>query len=87
MEPVKELLREIIKLIVNPVIVLGFVVATIYFFYSIIKFIWGADGKDLETNKKCILYGILGLFFMFSVYGILRIVLATLGIPYPSFFP
>ncbi len=87
MEPVKELLSDIVRLIVNPIIVLGFVVATIYLFYGIVKLIWGADGNDLETNKKSVMYGIVGMFIMFSVYGILRIVLVTFNIPYPSFLP
>lgn len=83
---IKILLGKIVTLIVNPVIVLGFVVATIFLFYGIVQLIWGADGKDLEKNKSNVMYGVIGLFIMFSVYGILRIVLATFQIPCTFFF-
>ncbi len=77
----QELLRKIVELIVNPIILLGFVVATIFFFYAIIQLIAGSDGGDLEKKRKNVMYGIFGLFIMFSVYGILRLVLTTFNIP------
>lgn len=86
MNSVKNLLGEIAVLIINPVIILGFVVATIYLFYSIAILIFKADSGDLEQNKKSVLYGVIGLFVMFSVYGILRIVTETFGIPCKFFF-
>ncbi len=76
-----ELLGKILTLIVNPIVVLGFVVATIYFFYAIIQLIAGSDGGDLDKKRKSVIYGIIGLFIMFSVYGILRVVLTTFNIP------
>lgn len=86
MDSVKNLLGEIARLILNPLIVLGFVVATIYLFYGIAQLIFKADTGDLEKNKKNVMYGVIGLFVMFSVYGILRIVLATFNIPCELFF-
>jgi hypothetical protein len=78
---INALLGKIATLIINPLIILGFVVATIFLFYGIVQMIWGAaDGSDLEKNRKNVMYGVIGLFIMFSVYGILRIVLATFGI-------
>ena len=83
---VTDLLGQIAILILNPLIVLGFVVATIYLFYGIVQMIWGADGNDLDKKKTNVMYGVIGLFIMFSVYGILRIVLATFDIPCQLFF-
>ncbi|MEK7116867.1 MAG: hypothetical protein AAB837_01740 [Patescibacteria group bacterium] len=76
---VTDLLGKIANLILNPLIVLGFTVATIYLFYGIAEMIWKSDSKD-ATSKNNVKYGIIGLFIMFSVYGILRLVLATFGI-------
>jgi hypothetical protein len=60
---------------------LGFVIATVVMFYGIAKFIWSADSDaSREENKKSILYGVVGLFVMFSVYGIINFVLATFNI-------
>ncbi|PIR87579.1 MAG: hypothetical protein COU10_03915 [Candidatus Harrisonbacteria bacterium CG10_big_fil_rev_8_21_14_0_10_45_28] len=83
---ITDLLGQIAILILNPIIVLGFVVATVYLFYGIVQMIWGADGNDLDKKKTNVMYGVIGLFIMFSVYGILRIVLATFDIPCELFF-
>lgn len=80
------LLGKIATLILNPLIVLGFVVATVYLFYGIIQLIAGADGNDLEKKKNNVMYGVIGLFIMFSVYGILKLVLATFEITCSGFF-
>jgi len=78
---VTTLLGKIANLILNPLIILGFVVATIYLFYGIAEMIWKADSSsDLDKSRNNVKYGIIGLFIMFSVYGILRLVLATLHI-------
>jgi hypothetical protein len=84
---IQVLLGKIAVLLINPIIVLGFVVATVFLFYSIIQMIWGADGGDLDKKRSAVIWGVVGLFVMFSVYGILRIVTNTFGIPWPSFFP
>lgn len=87
METVTELLGKIVQFIVNPIIILGFVVATIVLFYGIIQMIWGADSSDLGKKRNNVIWGIVGLFIMFSVYGILRLVLNTFDIDWPGFFP
>lgn len=82
------LLGKISQYILNPIIVLGFVVATIVFFYGIVKFIANADSDaERETGKRSIVYGLVGLFIMLSVYGILHFVLNTFSIDYPSSLP
>jgi hypothetical protein len=78
---VTDVLRAVATLVINPLIVLGFVIATVYLFYAIVQLIWKADSGDLEKNKKDVMYAVIGLFIMFSVYGILAIVKATFKIP------
>jgi hypothetical protein len=78
---VTELLGKIATYIINPLIILGFTVATIFLFYGIAEMIWKSDSNELDKNRNNVKYGVIGLFIMFSVYGILRLVLATLGIP------
>ena len=81
MSPLKVLLGNIATLIINPVIILGFVVAMIVFFYGIVQFISHADeATKREEGKQSIIYGIIGLFVMFSVYGILNFTLDSFGI-------
>jgi hypothetical protein len=84
---VTDLLGKIATLILNPLIVLGFVIATIYLFYGIAEMIWKSDSSDLDKSRNNVKYGIIGLFVMFSVYGILRIIIATFHItPCELFF-
>jgi glucose uptake protein GlcU len=83
---ITDLLGKIATLILNPLIILGFTIATIFLFYGIAEMIWKADSNDLEKTRNNVKYGIVGLFIMFSVYGILRIVLATFKIPCELFF-
>lgn len=77
MDYVKILIGKIASLIINPLIILGFVIATIYLFYAIVQMIWGAGDKTLEEKKKTVMWGVVGMFIMFSVFGILRLVMAT----------
>jgi hypothetical protein len=82
---IKTLLGNIATLIINPLIILGFVIATIYFFYGIAELIWKADGKS-EDAKRNVMYGVIGLFVMFSVYGLINIALNTFGIDCSGIF-
>lgn len=84
---VTDLLGKIATYVLNPLIILGFVIATAFLFYGIAEMIWKADSSDLDKNRKNVMYGVVGLFIMFSVYGILRLTLDTFGISWPSFFP
>lgn len=86
MTVVTSLMRDIANLIINPLIILGFVIATIYLFYGIVQMIWGAEDGKWDEKKKNVMYGILGLFIMFSVYGILHLVMNTFGIQCRVFF-
>lgn len=75
------LIAKISKFILNPIITLGFVIATIVFFYGIVQFIWSAeDDAKRKQGKDAMVWGIIGLVVMFSVYGIIHFVLATFGL-------
>ena len=85
--PVTQFLFKINKFILNPVIVLGFVVASVILFYGIVQLIRSDSDDSREKSKDAVLYGVIGLFVMFSVYGIIGFVLKTFGLNYPSFLP
>jgi len=70
-------------LILNPIIMLLFGLAFIYFIYGIIKFLQSeADDKSASRAeaRSSILWGIVGMLIMFSVYGIIKFVMASFGI-------
>lgn len=82
---VERLFNNINSLIINPIITVLFAVALLIFFYGIVQFISSetSDSKRDEGKKK-IIYGLLGMFIMFSAYGIIRLILNTFGIPLPG---
>lgn len=82
---VLELLYRINEYILNPIILLLFAIAFLVFFFGIFQFI-NSETSDAgrETGKKRIFYGLLGMFIMFSAYGLINLVLGTFGIKAPA---
>ena len=78
-------INKFITAIVNPLIILMFALALVYFLYGVFLFVKNADAEgDRETGKTHILWGLVGLFVMVSVYGILKIVVGTVGATPPA---
>ena len=66
--------------ILNPIIALLFAVALVYFIYGVVQYIWNPDNEAMrEQGRRNMLWGIIGLTVMVSVFGILRFVISTLG--------
>ncbi len=70
------LLNNIADKIINPLIGLFITLAIMLFLYGVIEFIWGADNEDKRNQgKQHIVWGIVGLFIMVSVFGIMNIII------------
>ncbi len=67
--------------LINPLIALIFVAALLYFLWGLFMFIStaGEDTKRAE-GKQHMLWGIIGMVIMVSVFAILRIGLNTFGV-------
>lgn len=61
------------------VIPLIFALAFVFFLWGVLKFIGASDSTKKEEGKKFIIAGLVGLFVMVSVWGIIAIVGNTLG--------
>ena len=74
-------LYKVNNLILNPIIILLFALSTLYFIYGIVRFL-SLDVADVSRKeaKSAIIWGIVGMVIMFSVYGIIGFILATFGI-------
>lgn len=73
------------RYIINPLIMLVFAVAFLVFFFGIFQFIKGAsEAGERDAGKKKILWGVVGMFIMFSAYGLVRLVVSTFDIDAPS---
>lgn len=82
MDSAKALLLRINEQILNPLLALLFAVAVLYFLFGVFEFIKGSNSPDgRKTGGNHILWGVIGLFIMASVYGILKVLTNTLGVP------
>ena len=72
-------LNRVSGAILNPLILLLFGVATLYFFWGIFQFIQ-ADGNSKAKAKDTVVWGLVGMFIMFSTYGIIRLIIDSFGI-------
>lgn len=83
-----ELIGKINNLIVNPLIMLMFAAALVVLLWGLAQFLLNeGDSIGRETAKKKIIWGIIGIFIMVSVFGILNLLLNTFGIDKPTNLP
>jgi uncharacterized membrane protein YidH (DUF202 family) len=69
------------RLIFNPLIVLLFSLALVFFLYGVLEFLANQEDQEKRTNGKShMIWGIVGITIMFGVWAILNIVLNTFGI-------
>jgi hypothetical protein len=67
-------------IIVAAIIPLIFVLAFLFFLWGVLRFMMTSDQKNKEESKKMVWAGLIGLFVMVSVWGIIKIVGNVLGI-------
>jgi hypothetical protein len=74
------LMQSINRVIINPIIFFMFAVAMVYFLYGVTQYFMSPDSEEVRKKSKSImLWGIVGLFIMVAVFGIMRLILSTVG--------
>ena len=74
-----EVLDRIDQYIINPIISLLFVLALLFFLWGVFQFILNMDNEDARTSgKQHMVWGIVGLLIMFSVWAIMTFISGTL---------
>jgi len=81
LDKVKTLLKTDLPEIVRSLGVLVVALAMLFFFWGTAQFILKFDDKTKEEGKTKMLWGIVALFVIFSIYGILSVIGDTLDIP------
>ncbi len=56
------------------------VVATLYFIWTVIQYIRVKEAKDAEERKKAVIRGVIGLFVIVAIWGIVRVISNSLGV-------
>jgi len=66
--------------IVNPIIGFFFALALVFFLWGIVEYFWNTDNESARAKgKNHMMWGIIGMFIMFAVFAIMRIIVNTLG--------
>ena len=66
--------------ILNPIIAILFALAFTYFVWGVAKYIWNPDSEEARTTgQKAMLWGVIGMFIMVSVFGIMRFLISSIG--------
>jgi zinc transporter ZupT len=76
------LVAYLISLINNTVVPVIFAVTFLAFLYGVLKFFFinVDDSKGRESGKLFIMWGLIGMAVMLSVWGLVRIIVNTFGL-------
>jgi hypothetical protein len=72
-----------LRLVTGVLIPLAFALCLLYFFWGVTKYIKTGAGSDKaqEEGRRVMVWGIVGLFVAFSVWGIITFMKNELGVP------
>ena len=71
---------KLYNVILNPIIALLFALAFAYFIWGVVKYVWSGEQESMrEDGRRSILWGVIGMFIMFGVFGIMRLIIGTIG--------
>ena len=74
------LLDNIKEHLIDPIILLLFGLALIIFLYGLVQFLWQGDTlKNSTQGRDKIIWGLVGIVIMLSVYGILHVLSNTIN--------
>lgn len=77
---VQTLMQSINRVVINPLIVFLFACALAYFLYGVVQFILNPANEEIrKSGKSHMMWGVVGMFIMVSVFAIMQIILNTLG--------
>lgn len=73
------LMKSVNRVIINPLIILLFSLAVVYFIFGLVKFLLAQGNEEVrKTSKNHMVWGIVGMFIMIAVFGIMNIILKTI---------
>ena len=78
----EQFLKNVVREIVNPLILLLAASAFVVFVWGVFEFILHAgDEAKRAEGKRAILWGIIGLVIIFGAFGIINLALGTFNLP------
>ena len=82
MQTVYAILSKINNIIINPIILLLFGVALLYFIYGVFEYMWKSksDPAKIKEGRLHMGWGLFGMFIMISVFGLFKILLNSVPV-------
>lgn len=76
-----DVLSRFVVLIIDPAMYLLFTAGFLLFVYGLVQMLWKMrEGSDHKEGLQHMLYGLLGMFIMVSVWGIIALLDNTFGL-------
>lgn len=66
--------------ILNGLVGLLILVAILAFFWGLIKYLFSGGGEDKSEGLKTMFYGVIAIFVMVSIWGIIKLLQNTFGV-------
>ncbi|OGG60813.1 hypothetical protein A2765_01755 [Candidatus Kaiserbacteria bacterium RIFCSPHIGHO2_01_FULL_56_24] len=81
MDAGEELLQRVITYVLDPAIRVVFTLGLFLFLWGLIQYLWEVkEGKTDGHGKSHMLYGLVGMLIMVSVYGIIALIVNSFGL-------
>lgn len=83
MESTMNIMQRFDAFIITPAILIVFSLGFFLFIFGLVEFLWKLnEGGDNKEGKQHMLWGIVGMFIMVSVWGILELLDNTFGLDF-----
>src|SRR3989344_2976924 len=69
-----------VSTLLNGIIGLFITLAIVVFFWGLIKYLWSMGPEDAHEGLKIMFWGIIAIFVMVSIWGIIRLLQSTLRV-------
>ena len=69
-----------VSTILNGIIGLFITLAIVVFFWGLIKYLWSMGAEDAHEGLKIMFWGIVAVFVMVSIWGIIRLLQSSLRV-------
>lgn len=81
MDAAQALVGKVVTLIINPAILVVFSLGFFLFVWGLVQFLRSLNtGGNTDEGKQHMLWGVVGMLIMVSVYGIIALISNTLGL-------
>lgn len=85
MQAVGTLMSKFVSYIIDPAILVIFTLGFFLFVWGLVQFLWNLnEGGDNKEGKRHMVYGVVGMLIMISVYGILDLIDNTFGLDFAN---